>query len=68
MLGAINSTLGNFQYPPLQQDDAISQRKKRSIEQYPFQLNAQESDGSTHTDARRGRSGGLDSLGKGNLL
>lgn len=33
MLSAINHSLGNFQYPPLQQDDAEPQRRKRSIDE-----------------------------------
>lgn len=68
MLGAINHTLGNFQYPTLQQDDAGLQRKKRSIDDTRTQLSAADVESSAANDRRRKTGGGLDSLGQGNLL
>lgn len=67
MLGAINHTLGNIQYPT-QQDDAGPQHKKRSIEDTHTQLNADYSASTADNDRRRKTGGGLDSLGQGNLL
>lgn len=66
MLSPINFTPLPPQYPTTPQDDAALQRKKRSIDDPHSQLEPQESDGSTRN--RRHRGGGLDSLGKGNLL
>ena len=68
MLGAINHTLGNFQYPTLQQDDAGLLRKKRSLDDTRTQLNAADVQGSAANDRQRKTGGGLDSLGQGNLL
>ncbi|KTB68215.1 hypothetical protein AO066_01265 [Pseudomonas fluorescens] len=67
MLSAINHTLGSFQYPPLQQDDAEPQRRKRSIDVTHSQLNAADL-GSTAANDRRKSGGGLDTLGQGRLL
>lgn len=68
MISGINHSLGNFQYPPLQQDDAEPQRRKRSIDSTRMQLNSAEPDGTASNDRSRKRSGGLDHLGRGNLL
>ena len=65
MLSAINHSLGNFQYPPLQQDDAEPQRRKRSTD--ATQMNAADPDRTTNNERRRNRSG-MDSLGQGHLL
>ncbi len=65
MLSAINHSLGNFQYPPLRQDDAEPQRRKRSIDE--TQLNAADPDRTTSSDRRR-NGGGMDSLGRGRVL
>ncbi|KAE9657963.1 hypothetical protein EJD88_07620 [Pseudomonas sp. PB105] len=67
MLSPINSAVPPLQYPAAPQDDAALQRKKRSIDEPRSQLEPQESDGSARNSRRTG-SGGLDSLGKGNLL
>ncbi|AZF54922.1 hypothetical protein C4J85_4468 [Pseudomonas sp. R4-34-07] len=68
MVSGINPSLGSFQYPPLQQDDAEPQRRKRSIDTTHMQFNAAEPDGMATNDRRKNRGGGLDSLGQGNLL
>ncbi|MBD8194838.1 hypothetical protein IFR35_25605 [Pseudomonas fluorescens] len=67
MLSPINTVPFPTQYPAAPQDDAALQRKKRSIDAPRSQLEPQESDGSARNSRRTG-SGGLDSLGKGNLL
>ncbi|ASV34729.1 hypothetical protein CI807_00540 [Pseudomonas sp. NS1(2017)] len=68
MLSAINHSLGSFQYSPLQQDDAEPQRRKRSIEATHTQQSAADPEGTAANDRRRKTGGGLDSLGRGNLL
>lgn len=68
MLSAINHSLGSFQYPPLQQDDAEPQRRKRSIEATHTQQSAADLEGPAANDRCRKTGGGLDSLGRGNLL
>jgi len=68
MISGINHSLGNFQYPPLQQDDAEPQRRKRSIDSTQMHLNSAEPDGTATNDRSRKRGGGLDHLGRGNLL
>lgn len=65
MLSAIGSTLGNLQYPTLQQDDAVAQRRKRSID--ADQPQTLDFSGPAANDRRKGN-GGLDSLGQGRLL
>ncbi|CRM44536.1 hypothetical protein FIV41_24540 [Pseudomonas marginalis] len=65
MLSSINATPLPPPPPTTPQDDTALQRKKRSIEDPQLQLEPQEADGSSRN---RPRSGGLDSLGKGNLL
>ncbi|KGE67120.1 hypothetical protein K814_0114985 [Pseudomonas fluorescens LMG 5329] len=68
MLSAINHSLGNFQYPPLQQDDAEPQRRKRSIDATHTQQSVADPESAAGNDRRRKTGGGLDSLGRGNLL
>ncbi|AZF07256.1 hypothetical protein [Pseudomonas sp. R5-89-07] len=68
MISGINHSLGNIQYPPLQQDDAGPQRRKRSIDTTQVQLNTTGLDGMEASDHSKKRSGGLDSLGRGNIL
>ncbi|WP_431700828.1 hypothetical protein [Pseudomonas sp. BR20] len=65
MLSPINATPLPAYLPIAPQDDTVLQRKKRSLETPQSQLEPQASDGSSR---RRHGSGGLDSLGKGNLL
>lgn len=65
MLSAINHTLGSVQFPPLQQDGAEPQRRKRSTD--ATDLNAADPDRTTNNGRRRSGSG-LDSLGQGRLL
>jgi hypothetical protein len=67
MLSPINSALYPLQYPAAPQDDAPLQRKKRSMDAAQSQMGPQASDGSARNSRRTG-SGGLDSLGNGNLL
>jgi len=66
MISSINTVQLPPQYPTAPQDDAALQRKKRSIEEPQSRQGRQEADGSTQKP--RNRSGGLDSLGGGNLL
>lgn len=68
MISGINHSLGNVQYPPLQQDDAGAQRRKRSMDTTHMPLNTAEPEGKAANDRRRNTNGGLDSLGRGNLL
>lgn len=65
MLSSINATPLPPLPPTAPQDATALQRKKRSIEEPQSQLEPQEADGSSRS---RPKSGGLDSLGKGNLL
>lgn len=67
MVSGIHHSLGNIQYPPLQQDDAGPQRRKRSIDTTQVQLNTAEPEGTAANDRRKNRGGGLDSLGR-NIL
>jgi len=66
MISSINAVQLPPQNPTAPQDEATLQRKKRSIEAPQSQLEPQEADGSARN--RRTGSGGLDSLGRGNLL
>jgi hypothetical protein len=68
MISGINTSLGSFQYPPLQQDDAEPQRRKRSIDTPHMQFNAAEPEGMATNDRRKNRGGTLDSLGRGRIL
>ncbi|POM13260.1 hypothetical protein [Pseudomonas orientalis] len=68
MVSGINHSLSSFQYPPLQQDDAGPQRTKRSIDPTATQQNAFEPEGMAADDRRKNKGGGLDSLGRGNVL
>lgn len=68
MLSAINHTLGNAQYPTLQQDDAGAQRRKRSTEDTPIQLNSVDVGGTPEPARKRRAWSGLDTLGRGNVL
>lgn len=65
MLSAINHSLGSFHYQPRQQDAAEPQRRKRSIDD--TQMNVADS-GRTGNNDRRTNRGGMDSLGRGNVL
>lgn len=67
MLGAISPFLGNVQFPTPQHNDAAVQRKKRSLDSDTLPLDPLQTDNAPRHNRRRG-SGGLDSLGKGNLL
>ena len=64
MLSAINHSLGNFQYPPLQQDAVEPQRRKRSLDE--TQSNTPASD-QTPRNKRRS-TGSVAGLGGGYLL
>lgn len=66
MLSPINCALHTLQYPAAAHDEAITQRKKRSIDDPQSPLEPRESDGSARN--RRRGSGALDSLGRGILL
>ncbi|MCD7040486.1 hypothetical protein LRQ11_12020 [Pseudomonas sp. MAFF 311095] len=68
MLSAINHSLGNIQYTPLQQDDAEPQRKKRSTDAMHTQAYAADAPHTAANDRPRKNGGGLDSLGQGNIL
>lgn len=68
MVSGINHSLSSFQYPPLLQDDAGSQRTKRSIDPTSTQRNAVEPEGMAANDRSKNRGGGLDGLGRGNVL
>lgn len=68
MVSGMNHSLGSLQYPPVQQNDAGPQRTKRSTDTTGMQRNAVESEGMTADDRRRNKGGGLDSLGRGNVL
>ncbi|SFP47455.1 hypothetical protein SAMN03159315_03340 [Pseudomonas sp. NFPP28] len=65
MPSAINHTLGSF-YPPLQQDDAEPQRRKRSTDVTHSPLSAADPESTAASD-RRKSGGGIDSLGQGRL-
>lgn len=68
MLSAINHSLGSFQYPTLQLDDAEPQRRKRSIDATYMQQSAADPESAAANDRGSKSGGGLDSLGRGNLL